>query len=88
MERFVSLWNYAQLLGAIILVVVVALVAVRIARSRRPVAEGSAPNPSHPVEIDADLLDSSHIGFAPLVGNVSLPSRQERGENNAQISRG
>ena len=83
MERFASLLNYAQLLGAIILVVVVALVVVSLVRSRRAVTERSAPNPSHPVEIDADLLDSSHIGFAPLVGSVSLPSRQERGENNA-----
>ena len=83
MESFASFWNYARLLGAIILIIVVALVVVRILRSRRPAIEKSAPNVSHPMEIDADLLDSSHIGFAPLVGSVSLPSREERRENNA-----
>jgi len=83
MERFTSLWTYAQLLGAIILVLVVVLVVVHIVRSRRAASEEPAPRPSHPVEIDADLLDSSHIGFAPLVGSVSLPSREQRGENNA-----
>ena len=83
METFASLWNYAQLFGAVILVFVVALVVVHIVRSRRAPTEKSAPNPSHPVEIDADLLDSSHIGFAPLVGSVRLPSREERGGNNA-----
>lgn len=83
MERFASLWTYAQLLGAIILIVVIALFVVHIVRSRLAATKESAPSPSHPVEIDADLLDSSHIGFAPLVGSMSLPSREQRGENNA-----
>jgi hypothetical protein len=83
MESFVSFWNYARVLGAIILIIVVAFVVVRVLRSRPATTEKLAPNSSHPVEIDADLLDSSHIGFAPLVGSVSLPSRRERGENNA-----
>ncbi|HSS69456.1 MAG TPA: hypothetical protein VLQ46_02265, partial [Casimicrobiaceae bacterium] len=69
MESFISLWNYARLFGAIILIVVVGLAIVRIMRSRPAPPEKSAPSPSHPVEIDADLLDSSHIGFAPLVGS-------------------
>jgi len=34
------------------------------------------------IEVDPDLIDSSHIGFAPLVGSVSLPSR-ERSRNGA-----
>jgi hypothetical protein len=83
MEAFASFWNYARLLGAIILIFVVALVVVQIVRSRRAATESPAPTASRPMEIEADLVDSSHIGFAPLVGSVSLPSREERGENNA-----
>jgi hypothetical protein len=82
MESFASFWNYARILGAIILIFVVVLAVAGIVRSRRAGTESPAPSASHPMEIDADLLDSSHIGFAPLVGSVSLPSREKRGENN------
>ena len=83
MERLASLWSYAPFIAAIVLVVAVVLVVALVVRSHRSVVAKSAgePRPSSS-EIDPDLLDSSHIGFAPLVGSVSLPS-SERGKSSA-----
>lgn len=77
MEVLTPLWKYAPLLGTIVLLVVVALVLGRLVRSRRSsvsALDGASPAPP---EIDAELLDSSHIGFAPLVGSLTLPARGE-----------
>jgi hypothetical protein len=78
MEVLAPLWNYAPLVGAIFLLVGVALMLARVVRSRRssaPEAVEPAPETS---DVDDDLLDSSHIGFAPLVGGLTLPPHQER----------
>jgi hypothetical protein len=83
MERLASLWSYAPFIAAMVLVVAIVLVVALVVRSHRPAAARSAVEPQPPSsEIDLDLLDSSHIGFAPLVGSVSLPS-SERGKNGA-----
>ena len=83
MERFASLWSYAPFIAAIAVVAVIILVVALVVRSQRSSKTRPAPQPQPPsTEIDADLLDSSHIGFAPLVGSVSLSSR-ERGKNGA-----
>jgi len=73
MERLASLWSYAPLIGGRVVLVV---------RSRRSMAARSVVEPLPSNEVDPDLIDSSHIGFAPLVGSVSLPSR-ERSRNGA-----
>jgi hypothetical protein len=83
METLAPLWSYAPFIAAIILVVTIVFVVALVVRSHRSEAARSAPEPQPPsTDIDPDLLDSSHIGFAPLVGSVSLPS-SERGKNGA-----
>jgi len=83
MERLASLSSYAPFIVAVVLVVAIVFVVALVVRSRRSDAARSAPEPQpSSTEIDADLLDSSHIGFAPLVGSVSLPS-SERGKHGA-----
>jgi hypothetical protein len=83
MERLFSLWSYAPFIAAIVVVVAIVFVVALVVRSHRSNAAGAAPPPQPASsEIDPDLIDSSHIGFAPLVGSVSLPSG-ERGQNGA-----
>jgi hypothetical protein len=83
METLAPLWSYAPLIATIVVVVAIVFVIALVVRSRRSETARSAPELQPPsTEIDPDLIDSSHIGFAPLVGSVSLPSR-ERGKNGA-----
>jgi hypothetical protein len=82
MERLASLWSYAPFIAGIVVMVAIIFVVVLVVRSHRSVAARSVVEPLPSNEIDPDLIDSSHIGFAPLVGSVSLPSR-ERGQNGA-----
>jgi hypothetical protein len=83
METLAPLWNYAPFIGVIAVLAVIVFVVVLVLRSHRSSTARAAPDPQPPLaEIDADLIDSSHIGFAPLVGSVSIPSR-ERGSNGA-----
>ena len=82
MERLASLWSYAPLIVGIVVMVAIIFVVVLVVRSRRSMAARSVVEPLPSNEVDPDLIDSSHIGFAPLVGSVSLPSR-ERGKNGA-----
>jgi len=79
MEQFAFLWNYAPFIAAIAVLLVIVFVVALVVRSHRTSRARPAPQSEPPLtEDDVDLLDSSHIGFAPLVGSVSLPSR-ERG---------
>jgi hypothetical protein len=83
MEKLAPFWNYAPVIAAIAVLLVIAFVVVLVLRSHRSSTPTAAPDPQPPLaEIDPDLIDSSHIGFAPLVGSVSIPSR-ERGNNRA-----
>ena len=83
MEKLASLWSYAPFIAAIALVLAIVLVVALVVRSHRSVVARSAVEAQPPSsEIDPDLIDSSHIGFAPLVGSVSLPS-SERGKSGA-----
>jgi len=82
MERLASLWSYAPLIVGIVVMVAIIFVVVPVVRSRRSMAARSVVEPLPSNEVDPDLIDSSHIGFAPLVGSVSLPSR-ERSRNGA-----
>jgi hypothetical protein len=76
MEGF-GVWKYALVAGVAILVIAIALAIARRLRARRlsPPVQRSQPSPSHARESDDELLDSSHIGFAPLIDPVTLPPR-------------
>jgi len=64
-----KLANLAPLLGALIAVIVIAFVIARLWRTRAPQASTRSAEP--PVEeTDDDVVDSSHIGFAPLIGGA------------------
>jgi hypothetical protein len=78
MEVLAPLWKYAPLVGTILLLVGVALLLARLVRSRPSSAPEAVEATSSPSDVDEELLDSSHIGFAPLVGSLTLPSHQER----------
>ena len=82
MERLASLWSYAPLIVGIVVMVAIIFVVVLVVRSRRSMAARSVVEPLPSNEVDPDLIVSSLIGFAPLVGSVSLPSR-ERSRNGA-----
>jgi hypothetical protein len=77
MEVFAPLWKYAPLIGTILLLVGVALLLARLVRSRPSSAPETVEPVSSPSDVDDELLDSSHIGFAPLVGGLTLPSHQD-----------
>ena len=67
MELFKYLWNLAPLWGSLVVVAVIVYAVLRVRRSR------NASAPDQPAEAPApdgepDAIDSSHIGFAPLVG--------------------
>ena len=64
-----KLANLAPLLGAVVAVIVLAFVIARLWRSRAPQVPARGPEPVPP-EADDDVVDSSHIGFAPLVGSA------------------
>lgn len=78
MEVLAPLWKYAPLVGTILLLVGVALLLARLVRSQRSSAPEAVEPTSSESDVDDELLDSSHIGFAPLVGSLTLPSHQER----------
>jgi hypothetical protein len=72
-----GLWQYALAAGVAILFIAIALGIVRRLQSRRrsPPVRGSQLSPTR--EDDDQLLDSSHIGFAPLIDPVTLPPRMQ-----------
>jgi len=78
MEILAPLWKYAPLVGAILLLVGIALVIARLVLSRRSSAPEAVEAPASPSDVDDEALDSSHIGFAPSVGNLTLPAHRER----------
>lgn len=69
MEKLAAIWNFAPLLGALVAIIIIAFVIAWVWRSRGSKVPARSPEPS-PAETDADLVDSSHIGFAPLVGSA------------------
>jgi hypothetical protein len=61
------LWNLAPLWTALLVVIVIAAVIAYTRRARSARVPPRIPKPAPP-EADEEL-DSSHIGFAPLVGS-------------------
>lgn len=68
MESLAALWNLAPFAAALVALVVIAVVIARIWRARAARVPVRVPEPASP-ETAEEELDSSHIGFAPLVGN-------------------
>jgi len=73
MTQLADLWKLLPLLGLLVVIAAIAIVMVRVRRSRvaNPPAEVAEPSPT---EADAAFLDSSHIGLEPFMGAKNLPS--------------
>jgi hypothetical protein len=72
MEILKSIWKLAPFWGPLVLIAAIVYAVWRVQRSRSasaPVPPAEAPSP----DADPDALDSSHIGFAPLVGVLEPP---------------
>ena len=67
MESLAALRNLAPFAAALVALVVIAVVIARVWRARAARVPVRVPEPASP-ETEEEL-DSSHIGFAPLVGN-------------------
>lgn len=61
MDILRHIWDAAPFWAPVVMLAVVALIIVSVARSRT--RRRTRP---YPLETEADLLDSSHVGFAPL----------------------
>ena len=73
MTQLADLWKLLPLLGLLVVIAAIAIVMVRVRRSRAVNPPAGAPEPS-PTEADAAFLDSSHIGLEPFLGAKNLPS--------------
>lgn len=70
MDKLAALWALTPLwIGLFVLIVIAVVIARRHwFRATQAAARDAAPTP--PSEADSDAVDSSHIGFAPLVGGA------------------
>jgi hypothetical protein len=71
MSQLANVWNFLSLLGLLIVIAAIAITIARVRRSRAQNLPGRAPEPA-PTEEDAAFLDSSHIGLAPFLGAKNL----------------
>ena len=72
MEILKYLWHFAPFWGPLVVVAAIAYIVLRGRHSRSGSAtEQPAETPAS--EAEPDVLDSSHIGFAPLVGVLEPP---------------
>jgi hypothetical protein len=70
MTRLADVWKLLPLLGLLVVIAAIAIVIVRVRRSRAsPPVRGSESAVS---EEDAAFLDSSHIGLEPFLGAKHL----------------
>jgi len=73
MEILGYIWDAAPFWAPVVMLAVAALVIVSLARWRTKKRMGP-----YPLETEADLLDSSHIGFAPLGSSKQRLDRRTR----------
>jgi hypothetical protein len=80
-----NLWNLLPLLGLLIVIAAIAITIARVRRSRAANPPARADEPS-PTLVDADYLDSSHIGLEPFLGAKNLarygPNSAVRGNDS------
>jgi hypothetical protein len=72
MTQLVNFWNFLLLLGLLVVIAAVAIAIARVKRSRAANPPAREPE-SSPTEADAAFLDSSHIGLEPFLGAKNLP---------------
>jgi hypothetical protein len=72
MEILGYLWNFAPLWGPLVVVAAIVYAVLR-ARRLRSASGAEQPAKAPAPEAESDVLDSSHIGFAPLVGVLEPP---------------
>ena len=76
MQRLADLWNLAPLGVALAAFIVAAFAIAHVLRLR---AAQRNPPPPPPAESEADAVDSSHVGFAPLVSDAPHRLRLDGG---------
>lgn len=69
MEILAAFWNFAPLWATLIALIVLAVVIARVRRSRAASVAARRPLPASPPESEANPVDSSHVGFAPMVSS-------------------
>jgi len=71
MSQLANVWTLLSLLGLLIVIAAIAITIARARRSGAPNLPGRAAEPA-PTEEDAAYLDSSHIGLEPFLGAKNL----------------
>jgi len=71
MSQLANVWTLLSLLGLLIVIAAIAITIARVRRSRAPNLPGRVPEPT-PTEEDATFLDSSHIGLELFLGEKNL----------------
>jgi hypothetical protein len=69
-EQPATFWDLAPLWIALVALVVFAVAVGRVWRSRAARVAVRKPEPALSQESDPNAVDSSHIGFAPLVSSA------------------
>ena len=71
MSQLANVWTFLSLLGLLIVIAAIAITIARVRRSRAPNRPGRAPEAT-PTEEDPTFLDSSHIGLELFLGEKNL----------------
>ena len=72
MSQLANVWTLLSLLGLLIVIAAIAVTLARVRRSRAPNLPGRAPELAPTEEDAAFFLDSSHIGLELFLGDKNL----------------
>lgn len=70
MERLSAFWNLAPLWVALAALIVAAFAIAHVRRLRAAQRAQRNPPPQPSTECELEAVDSSHVGFAPLVSDA------------------
>ena len=70
MTESAVVWNLLFLLGGLVVIAAIAIMIARVRHARKANPPAGDPEP-YPTDADA-FLDSSHIGLEPLLGTKNL----------------
>ncbi len=84
MDMLATLWNLAPLWAGLIVFIVAAALIARVWRTRAAQVAARNAEAAPAPEADPEELDSSHIGFAPLVRSVLQQSPPKAGPGHGQ----
>ena len=79
-----TLWNLAPLWAGLIVFIIVAVLIARMWRARAAQVAARHLEPAPSPEADQEELDSSHIGFAPLVRSILQQAPPKAGPGRGQ----